>query len=241
MGKLIINADDFGYSPGINAGIVSAHKNGVVSSTTIMANMPGFDDGVRLLNETKTLVCGVHLTLSCYKPLLTTHKTLVDKNGYFFKRLKPEVVESFDLEELYNEWCAQIDKAQKEIYISHIDSHHFAHTRERFRPVVKKIAEKYNLPMRHKLDGIESVPTLDFTNKFYEDSVSVEWFEGVIEEIKEKGIVDMMTHPGFLDSFVCSSTSYQQGRLKEYDILTDNRVKEILDRNNIEVINYRQL
>lgn len=241
MGKLIINADDFGYSPGINAAIVSAHKNGVVSSTSIMANMPGFDDAVKHLSEVKTLPCGVHLTLSCYKPLLTTHKTLVDENGYFFKRLRPEVVENFDLDELYAEWCAQIDKAQKEIYISHIDSHHFAHTIERFRPVVKKIAEKYNLPMRHKLDGIDSVQTVDFNGGFYAERVSVEWFESIADEIEEKGIVDMMTHPGFLDSFVCSSTSYQQERLKEYDVLTDNRVKEILDKNNIEVISYRQL
>ena len=87
MTKLTVNADDFGYSEGVNAGIISAHKNGIVTSTTIMSNMPAYEDGVKLLRENKYLKCGVHLTLSCYKPLLKTHKTIVDENGNFYKRI----------------------------------------------------------------------------------------------------------------------------------------------------------
>ena len=69
MAKIIVNADDFGYSEGVNHGIISAHKNGIVTSCTVMANMPGFEHGMELIKENPTLKCGVHMTLTCYKPL----------------------------------------------------------------------------------------------------------------------------------------------------------------------------
>ena len=68
MTKLIINADDFGYCESVNHGIISSHINGIVTSTTIMANMPGFNHAVKLLEDFDTLGCGVHMTLSCNKP-----------------------------------------------------------------------------------------------------------------------------------------------------------------------------
>ena len=55
LSKLIVNADDFGYSEAVNYGIISAHRNGIVTSTTMMANMPGFDHAVNLLKENKDL------------------------------------------------------------------------------------------------------------------------------------------------------------------------------------------
>ena len=51
MTKLIVNADDFGLSEAVNYGIISAYKNGIVRSTTIMAGMPAFDHAVELLKE----------------------------------------------------------------------------------------------------------------------------------------------------------------------------------------------
>ena len=70
MTKLIINADDFGLSEAVNYGIISAHKTGVVTSTSTMANMPGFEHAMELLKENKKLGCGVHLTMSCYLSLI---------------------------------------------------------------------------------------------------------------------------------------------------------------------------
>ena len=82
--KLIVNADDFGISRGANYGIIDAYKNGVVRSTSIMAGMPAFDHAIELLKSCdglEGLGCGVHLTLSANKPVLDTHKTIVDENG----------------------------------------------------------------------------------------------------------------------------------------------------------------
>ena len=87
MSKLIVNADDFGYCEAVNYGIISAHRNGIVTSTTIMANMPGFDHAVNLLKKNKDIGCGVHMTLSCNKPLNNKFKSLVDENGMFHRRI----------------------------------------------------------------------------------------------------------------------------------------------------------
>lgn len=59
MGKLIINADDFGYGKGVNMGIIEAYQNGVLTSTTLMAGMPGFDQAVKLAKDNPGLGVGV--------------------------------------------------------------------------------------------------------------------------------------------------------------------------------------
>ena len=64
MTRLIINADDFGYCEAVNYGILSAYKHQALKSTTIMSNMPGFQQGVEILKENKGMSCGVHMTIS---------------------------------------------------------------------------------------------------------------------------------------------------------------------------------
>ena len=167
MSKLIVNADDFGYCEAVNYGIISAHRNGIVTSTTIMANMPGFDHAVNLLKENKDIGCGVHMTLSCNKPLNNKFKSLVDENGMFHRRINEEVVNKIDLDELYYEFCSQIDRVKNAgVEISHLDSHHHVHTIPHFKDVIKSIMNKYNLKIRggldHKFDYKERViPCID--------------------------------------------------------------------------------
>jgi hopanoid biosynthesis associated protein HpnK len=85
MIRVIVNADDFGLSPGVNRGIVGAFRDGVLSSTTMMVNMPSFDDAVRLAKENPDLPVGVHLSLIWGGPIAPAEKvpTLVDSNGEF--------------------------------------------------------------------------------------------------------------------------------------------------------------
>jgi len=61
--RLIVNADDFGLTRGVSEGIVYAHRNGIVTSTTILADAAAFDHGVDLLRDTPSLDLGVHLVL----------------------------------------------------------------------------------------------------------------------------------------------------------------------------------
>jgi chitin disaccharide deacetylase len=83
--KLIVNSDDYGLTPGVNLGIIDALKRGILRSTTAMMNMPAIEMAADLAKENPELGVGIHLVLSAGKPLLNTHKTIVDENGNFLK------------------------------------------------------------------------------------------------------------------------------------------------------------
>ncbi|MBY2229117.1 chitin disaccharide deacetylase [Clostridioides difficile] len=243
MTKIIINADDFGYCEAVNYGIISAHNNGIVRSTSMMANMPGVEHGVGLLKENKTLNCGVHMTLSCGRPLLSNLKTIVDKEGFFIRRITDEIIEKMDCDEIYRELCAQIDRVKGlGIDISHLDSHHHIHTLVSLKPVIEKIVTKYNLPIRggfeYNLEYSKVVPLID---SFYKENVSEEYFIKNIDEIMKYDVVDIMSHPAFLDDYILNSTSYAIDRTKEHKILTSKKVKEFLEKNRLVISSYRDV
>src|SRR5271163_4003355 len=83
MKDLILNADDFGYTKGINEGIIRGHRDGILTSTTLMANGPAFDDAVKLANANLTLGVGCHLVLIGGKCVARTEDvaSLVDADG----------------------------------------------------------------------------------------------------------------------------------------------------------------
>ncbi len=69
--QLVVNADDFGFTPDVNLGIVEAHRRGILTATTLMANGDAFDDAVRLARETPSLDVGCHLVLIGGRSLVT--------------------------------------------------------------------------------------------------------------------------------------------------------------------------
>ncbi|MCC0668088.1 Chitooligosaccharide deacetylase ChbG [Clostridioides difficile] len=243
MTKIIINADDFGYCEAVNYGIISAHNNGIVKSTSMMANMPGVEHGVKLLKENRDLNCGVHMTLSCGRPLLSNLKTIVDKEGFFIRRITDKIIKKMDYDEIYRELCAQIDRVKElGIDISHLDSHHHIHTLVNLKPIIEKIVNKYNLPIRggfeYDLEYSKIVPLID---SFYKENVSEEYFIKNIEEIMKYDVVDIMSHPAFLDDYILNSTSYAIDRTKEHKILTSKKVREFLRENGLVISSYRDI
>src|SRR5262249_30986689 len=87
--RLIVNADDFGLSPGINRGIIEAHRKGVVTSASLMATGDAFDDAVLLSRAHPELSIGVHLTLVEGVPVRRPADipSLVGPDGRFAKSL----------------------------------------------------------------------------------------------------------------------------------------------------------
>lgn len=244
MTKLIVNADDFGLSEAVNYGIISAYKNGIVRSTTIMPGMPAFEHGIELLKENPGLGCGVHMTLSLNKPILNNHKTIVDENGNFYKRITNELVEEkFDLEEVYDEFCSQIDKViNSGVKVDHLDSHHHVHTLASLKPVIKRVVEKYQLPIRGGFEeALDYNKVIPMTESFYSNNVTEDYFEKRIDELREYDVIDIMCHPAFIDEYLINSTSYAMQRIKEYSILTSSIVKEFLNKNNVGLTNYSKL
>ena len=74
--KLIVNADDYGMTKGVNLGIIEAHKKGIVTSTTLMVTMPEVEHGLALSKDCPNLGIGLHLNCTLNKPL-TDCKSLI--------------------------------------------------------------------------------------------------------------------------------------------------------------------
>lgn len=128
--KLIVNADDFGYSREVTDGIVHAHRNGIVTSTTLMANMDAWEYAVSLAPQNPALSVGVHLTLTQGRPILPPEQipSLVDEAGHF--QSYPDLVRrawrfKMDTDEIVEELSAQVRRLEQAgLAISHADSHH---------------------------------------------------------------------------------------------------------------------
>ncbi len=136
MRRLIINADDFGLTGGVNRGIVEAHRRGLVTSTTLMANAAGFDDAVQLARQTPSLDVGCHIVLMDGEPILDPEEvsTLMapGSRGRFrddFTAFAAAVMRGRMVShEIEHEAAAQIRKIQQAgVTVTHVDTHKHAH------------------------------------------------------------------------------------------------------------------
>lgn len=152
MKNLIINADDFGLHPFINQAIIQGHRQGCITSTSIMPTGSAFEDAVKLGLQTPTLGVGVHLTLVAEKPLLDLSKvkTLVAQNGQFLQDhiafIRKFMLRQIDLNEICLELAVQIERViDTGLVITHLDSHQHLHVFPGIIDVVLHLAEKYKI------------------------------------------------------------------------------------------------
>ncbi|WP_028273329.1 carbohydrate deacetylase [Atopococcus tabaci] len=257
MTKLIINADDFGYSKGINYGIMESHLNGAVTSTTMMANMPGLKHALRLMDELPDLGIGVHLSLTMGRPVIDRVDQLVDEKGVFKSR-KYYHTHTADLDQLYEEWKAQIEKLLRlGVRLTHIDSHHYMHALKEHLAVTERLSEEYHLPVRTYQDARKraerpsNFPAEDFWNLFNYPPMKdmTHPYKAVEEQLmsiliqdaqhyRQYGLVEASCHPGYIDTEVYYQSSFHLPRMREVKILTSGSFKELLDRYGYELCHY---
>lgn len=248
MSKLIINADDFGYSSGVNYGIVHAHQRGILTSTTIMANMPGFDEAVLLAKENPKLGVGVHLTLTCGKPLRNDVSSIVDEGGKFKDLSFYEGIFKINSEELYREWNEQIKKVIKSgINPTHLDSHHHVNGIEQISDVFIQLAKEYKLPVRNNFNVPKELKTTErFITDFDSLSLSKEiWknmeINNLIMDCLKYNNIEIMCHPAYVDAFLLSNSSFNINRTFVLKELIDNKYPNIFKENSIKLSHYGQI
>ncbi len=249
MKKVIINADDFGLTDGCSEGIIKAIKEGMVTSTTVMMNMPYANKELEKLRAMKFESVGVHLTLTCGKPTLHTEEvpTLIDEANNFYRR-KDNLFPKMDLGEVERELRNQIELFIKTgLKPSHLDSHHHIHMYDGVRQIVAKLAKEYNLPLRcantetkKYLEENNILTTDDFSMEFYGERVSVDTIKQIIEN-SYGTTVEIMTHPAMVDEELKNLSSYSNIRLKELEILTNKELKKWFVENHIRLISFNNI
>jgi hopanoid biosynthesis associated protein HpnK len=152
MRNLIVNADDLGWTQGVSRGIAEAHRNGIVTSTSLLANGCAFEAGVRAARESPRLGVGVHLNLSDGKPVAPAErvKSLLGENGDFsggpetlLLRLTAKKLETKEVE---IEWNAQIEKVRAAgIRPTHLDGHKHVQMLPGLFAVALRLAKKHGI------------------------------------------------------------------------------------------------
>lgn len=147
--RLIINADDFGFSEGVTRGIVEAHLAGSVTSTSIMANSVDWENAVRLARANRTLDIGLHLNLVQGRPLLRVPSLTDPATSEFYPLgalARRAMLGRIDAVELEAETLAQIARVRGAgIAVTHLDGHRHAHALPGIFPVVARVASEVGI------------------------------------------------------------------------------------------------
>ena len=152
MKNLIVNADDLGWTDGVNRGIVEAFHHGIVTSTSLLANGVAFVGGVEAARSAPGLGVGVHLNLSDGPPVANPEKvaSLLNEHGEFaggsesllLRRARRGLV----LAEVENEWDAQILKVRDAgITPKHLDGHKHVHMLPGLFEIALRLARRHGI------------------------------------------------------------------------------------------------
>ena len=228
MSKYIINADDFGLSSNVNEAILESFNLGLISSTTVLANMPGFDDAVAL---SKHVVfqnrIGVHLNLFEGTPLtneMRSCRVFSNENGDFHQEalnfLGPY---RMDKKIVFDELKAQISKViDSGIKPTHLDSHAHRHTNIFVAHEVVRLSKYFNIPkirlsgnVRNRNNYITGVKVFLFNLFLRVNDIKCTNYLGVIPDIvgsknQLEGIVEVIVHPIYKNN-ILSDLEYEGG------------------------------
>jgi len=254
--KIIINADDLGYSIDRNQAIFSLMEHNRITSATLMANGKAFHDAVKHILNFSDISFGIHLTLtefpSLTQPNIFFETKLIDDKGFFtdeIRRLHPSLALK---DAILKEWEHQVIKiVDHGIPISHIDSHQHIHTIPWLFTTLKKLQRKFNIrkvrttmnwyyrkeyrPSRKLLLNkkvwhflLRKLYRTNTTNYF----TSFRWFlrsllDGEIDSRRFSGVVELMCHPG------------NPQNIEETELLYSDWMCQF--PFNIELISYNQL
>jgi predicted glycoside hydrolase/deacetylase ChbG (UPF0249 family) len=235
--RLIVNADDFGYSESVSAGILRAHRDGIVTATTLMTNTPDTRGAAKLARATPSLDVGVHLVVTFDRPLAAVERvpTLVDRDGRFFRPIEL-LARDIDRKEALIEYRAQYLKARELLgrEPTHLDSHHWVHDHPALEWAIGELARETGAAARIHSDEqrdrlrARGVRTPDhFVRDFqHEGKVGVDPLLALLERIAAKGgVTELMCHPGEPDEALAKRSGYARERATELATLTDPRVR----------------
>lgn len=240
MKRLIVNADDLGRSAGIDSGIARAHREGIVTSATFMANGPGAERGAAVARANPRLGVGVHLVLTYARPLSDPGSvpSLVESDGSFPRGPSALVGKGrIRTDDVLREYRAQYERARDLLgrEPTHFDTHHWVQEEPAVFDALLAIASETGLAARHLNDPerellrAAGVPTTDrYTREFQGPRpIDVPTLLALLERIAAAGdgSTELMCHPGEPDEELERTSAYARDRVTELATLTYPAVK----------------
>lgn len=264
---LVVNADDFGFTRDVNEGIIQAHREGILTATTLMANGSAFEDAVRLARQNPSLDVGCHLVLVGGPSLAQPGSSLPSTVTRLFAAVAAGRIP------IYEELSAQVRRIiDAGLATTHLDTHKHTHLLPGVLEAVARIAEEFDIRwVRRPFDmpiGFGAPWTVRLTSRslciirtrFHSileqrGCRSTDHFAGfqltgrleppefvrLIERLPP-GSTELMTHPGRCGMELRSaSTRLKASRARELALLTAPETRSALDRADVRLVNYRDL
>lgn len=267
--KLVVNADDFGFTPDVNEGIVEAHRRGILTATTLMANGAAFDDALRWAQETPTLDIGCHLVLIGGTSLVS---------GRAYPPTVPQLVAALAKRDLrpYDELKAQVQRiVAAGVAPTHLDTHKHTHLAPPVLDAVARLSEEFGIrwvrrPFDFPLNALRgAVPRMKrltsdalglLRRRFHRvlerhGCRTTDHFAGfqitgrfrtaelvqLLDQLPE-GSTELMVHPGKCGPALrAARTRLKESREQELEALVAPEVRAALERDEIELVNYAGL
>jgi len=246
--RLIVNADDLGRSPGVTRGILEAHRHGIVTSTTLMVNLPWSAEAARLALAMPALGLGLHLSFCYGPPLARNVDSLLGKDGNLDRdlvalrgRARPEDIES--------EGRAQLARFQTLTgrLPAHLDSHQHVHAWPNAAEAVASIAREHDLPVRAFDAGHAALlrshdircPDTFVTAYFGAGRIDVADLLAILRSLPA-GVTELMCHPGY-DDDALSDSSYRVEREIELRALCAPEIRDAIATEGIELMTFEAL
>lgn len=224
--RLIVNADDFGQSPGVTDGILTAHEHGIVTSTSLMVRWPGAADAVSRATRHPALSVGLHVDLGEWRwqdgRWVAGYEVVPLDNPEAVRR---EVIGQF---ERFEALCGKPP--------THVDSHQHVHLRQA-KSVVMDMARHLAIPVRHYSSSVK------YSGAFYGQTaeggplpelIRVPALIGTLEQLPD-GITEMGCHPSAREDL---ATTYSPERIVELATLCDPEVRAALARSGVQLISF---
>jgi chitin disaccharide deacetylase len=249
--RLIVNADDFGRTRGVNAGVVEAHLFGIVTSATVMVLEPAAEEGVSdVRRRAPRLSLGLHFALTGGGlPASSPDRVpslLVDGR---FRRFPADLPRELPAEEIARELDAQIFLFEKMAGAppTHLDSHHHSALHPSVQPVFVHAALRLKIPARASSGAAREalraagVRTPDrFVDGFYGEGATAANIRSILSGLAHEA-TELMCHPGYPDERLLSGSSYARERERERTLLCDPELKSLAAGQGIRLISFREL
>ena len=229
-GVLIVNADDFGMSSAITRGIVKAHTDGIVTSTSLMVRRAGAEEAAVAASRYPDLSVGLHLDLGEWEC----------RNGDWHPLY--EIVSLSDESAL----CSEIER-QVERFVelvggppTHLDSHQHVHLDAGVASVVVDLGARLGVPVRRMTKGIRYCG--DFYGQAedgapYLEGIAVDHLVEVLNAVAGN-VMELACHPGMAPT---EDDQYAQQRPLELAALTDERVRAAVRARGIDLVGFRDV
>jgi chitin disaccharide deacetylase len=225
--RLIVNADDFGQTPGINGGVMRAHRRGIVTSASLMVRWPAAWEAARYAAANPELSLGLHVDLGEWAFRSDTWIPIY------------EVVDTGSADEVQREIRDQVRRfrALTGRDPTHLDSHQHVHRDEPARSGLLQVAADLAVPLRHFTRGVRYRG--DFYGQTgkgepYPDAITPGALVELIRSLPE-GTTELGCHPGDdrgLDSM------YSVERAQEVDTLCHPSIRDALAEAAVEVCSF---